>query len=132
MEATIWLASQMQEQYGLNVKVQSDGKPTALDEKLRVLVFYAVRELLFNIVKHAGTLQGTVAFTHQDDHLRVVVSDTGKGFDSSAILNSPGTAHGLQAIKHRLNLAGCTIEVSSQPGKGTQTRIEVPYEKPDS
>lgn len=132
VEAVLWLASQMHDQYGLEVNIKSDGRPVQLDEKMRVLVFYAVRELLFNVVKHAGTLQATVDFEHHDHHLRVTVRDQGKGFDNTEVLSNPKIAHGLLIARHRLNLLGCKMEVNSQPGKGTEVVIEVPYEKMDS
>lgn len=129
VEAVLWLASQMHDQYGLEVNIKSDGKPGQLDEKMRVLVFYAVRELLFNVVKHAETLKAAVDFKHYDNHLCVTVRDQGKGFDNMEVMSDPKIAHGLLIIRHRLNLLGCTMEVNSQPGKGTEVVIDVPYEK---
>jgi two-component system CheB/CheR fusion protein len=131
-EAVIWLTSQMQEQYGLIVTLNSDGKSPPLDEKVRVLVFYAVRELLFNIVKHAGTLKAAVDFEQDDHHLQVRVSDKGKGFDDVEVMSNPKIAHGLLIVRHRLSLLGCSIDVKSQPGKGTDVIIKVPYEQADS
>jgi two-component system NarL family sensor kinase len=64
--------------------------------------------------------------------VRVIVSDHGAGFDSETVMNDPQIAHGLLIIRHRLNLLGCRIEVSSQPGNGTEVIIEVPYEKMDT
>jgi signal transduction histidine kinase len=128
VEAVIWLASQMQEQYNLNVKIQSDGNPAKLEEKLRVLLFYAVRELLFNVVKHSETLDASVAFEHNDGYLKVTVSDRGQGFDSQEIMNNMKVAHGLLSLRHRLGLLGCEMEVNSQPGIGTEVVIEAPLE----
>jgi signal transduction histidine kinase len=131
VEATIWLAAQMQEKYNLNVKIQVDGKHPQLEEKARVLVFYAVRELLFNVVKHSETLDATVTFQDEENHLSVIVSDEGKGFPSQEIMNSRNLGHGLSSLRHRLNLLGCNIEVKSEPGEGTQVIIEAPYKSPD-
>jgi two-component system CheB/CheR fusion protein len=132
VEAILWLASQMHEQYGLEIDIKSKGKPKQIDEKVRVLVFYAMRELLFNIVKHSGSLAAAVNFEHLEDRLQIVVIDQGRGFDVTEVLNNLKIAHGLLIIRHRLNLLGCKIEVNSQPGKGTEVNIAVPYEKMDS
>lgn len=132
VEAVLWLASQMREQYGLETNLKSEGSPVQLEGKLRVLVFYAVRELLFNVVKHSGTLKATVNFEHHDDHLCLTVSDPGNGFDPAKVMSDPKIAHGLLIIRHRLNLLGCSMDVQSQPGKGTGVIIEVPYEQTDS
>jgi two-component system CheB/CheR fusion protein len=131
VEAVIWLASQMQEQYGLNVKIEADGQQVQLDERIRVLVFYAVRELLFNVVKHSGTLEAIVSFERNDGYLNVIVSDVGKGFPSQETMDNRIIGHGLLSLRHRLNLLGCNMEVQSRLGKGTQVSIEVPYEQPE-
>ncbi len=132
VEAVIWLASQMQEQYKLKVKIQSDGKTARLEEKLRVLLFYTVRELLFNVVKHAGTSEAAVAFEHNDRYLKVTVSDGGKGFDSQEIMNDLKLGHGLLSTRHRLSLLGCKMEVNSHLGHGTEIVIEAPIEGLDN
>jgi signal transduction histidine kinase len=132
VEATMWLAAQMEEQYSLKVNIQSGGTPAALEEKLRVLLFYAIRELLFNIVKHAGVLEADLRFEHQESRLLVVVRDEGTGFDHATVLDDLALAHGLLVIRHRLTLLGCQMEVHSQPGKGTEVILDVPYEKMDN
>jgi two-component system NarL family sensor kinase len=62
----------------------------------------------------------------------VIVKDHGTGFDTDKVMNDPNIAHGLLIIRHRLNLLGCNMEVSSQPGNGTEVIIEVPSEKMDT
>lgn len=131
VEATVWLASQMQEQYGLKVNINSEGRRVELQENLRVLLFYAVRELLFNVVKHAGTQEANVNFEHNQNQLTIIVSDGGKGFHSQKIMRDLREAHGLLNLRHRLNLLGCAMEVKSETGNGTQVFIEVPYEQTD-
>jgi PAS domain S-box-containing protein len=130
VEAAVWLASQMQEQYGLNVHIHSDGQRAELKQDLRVLLFYALRELLFNIVKHAETLEANITFAHHEDDLTLIVSDGGIGFDSQKVLQDPSLSHGLLNIRHRLNLLGCLMEIRSEPGKGSEVIITAPYEQP--
>jgi len=132
LEATIWLAAQMQEQYKLNVNIQAENTVNQIDEKVRVLVFYAIRELLFNVVKHSETLQAKVIFESHDDHLTVIVSDEGKGFSSQELGNSQNFGHGLESVRHRLNLLGCALDVQSEPGRGTQATITIPYDQPEA
>ncbi|HEY3474480.1 MAG TPA: ATP-binding protein, partial [Anaerolineales bacterium] len=127
VEAVIWLAAQMDEQYGLKLHINSNGTPAPLDEKVRILVFYAIRELLFNIVKHSGTSEAAIRFEHYDSHLLVILRDQGAGFNSAQVLSDPTIGHGLLIVRHRLSLLGCKLEVNSQPGKGTEAIIEVPY-----
>lgn len=127
-EAIVWLSSQMKEQYGLQVTLKAKEDFPSLDNHMRVLLFQAVRELLFNIVKHAGSLEATITLDQADGRGRIIVSDGGKGFDAEAILKDPNTAHGLLMLQDRLGLIGGDIEVTSKEGEGTRVEIEIPLD----
>ena len=124
--AIAWLSSQMKEQYGLQVNLEAKEDFHNLDNHIRVLLFQAVRELLFNIVKHADIMQAAVSLEQADGRRRITVSDSGKGFEAEAILNDPKTAHGLLMLQDRLSLIGGSIEVVSKIGDGTRVVIEIP------
>lgn len=129
-EAVLWLGSQMKDQYGLEVNIQTDGQSPQVPENVRVLAFNAIRELLFNVVKHSGTLAADVLFEQTDHYWKITVHDGGKGFDSQATMANPAEAHGLLILRHRLNLLGCTLQIHSEPGRGTRVIIELPKEVP--
>jgi signal transduction histidine kinase len=93
---------------------------------MRVLIFQAVRELLFNIVKHAGISQAEVTLEQVDGRGRITISDSGRGFDVAAIMNNSKTAHGLLMLQDRLGLMGGSMEVISKLGEGTRVVIEAP------
>jgi two-component system CheB/CheR fusion protein len=131
-EAVTWLASQMQEQHGLQVEVEATEDFNHMEEHMRVLLFQAIRELLFNVVKHAGVLQATVRLSKQNGSGRITVRDNGQGFDAASVMINPEVAHGLLIIKDRLGLLGCDMIVQSQPGQGTQIVIDVPAMEPSS
>jgi PAS domain S-box-containing protein len=125
-DAILWLGSQMKEQFGLQVELTPKDDFNYLEDHMRVLLFRAVRELLFNIVKHAHVTQATVSLAQVEDQLRITVSDAGAGFDVSAVMSEPNTAHGLLVIRDRLSLMGGRMQVTSKLGKGTQVVIEIP------
>ena len=125
-EALVWLASQMKEQYDLRVNLETKGDFHHLDNHMRVLIFQAVRELLFNIVKHAGISQAEVTLEQVDGRGRITIRDSGRGFDVAAIMNNSTTAHGLLMLQDRLGLMGGSIEVISKLGEGTRAVIETP------
>jgi signal transduction histidine kinase len=100
-----------------------------LDDPIRIVVFQTVRELLFNVVKHAGTSEATIQLAHHNGDGRITVSDAGKGFDPRAILHNPQVAHGLLVVKERLGLMGGRMEIHSAPGAGTRITIEIPPQR---
>ena len=126
-DALAWLAKQMHEQYGLDVNIQTNGISTRFEDTLRVLLFQAVREALFNVVKHAQTLHAAVKVEKTNSHLQITVSDGGVGFPPDSLDPKNGTG-GLARIQRRVRLMGCDLRVQSQPGKGSQVSIQVPDE----
>jgi two-component system sensor histidine kinase DegS len=60
--------------------------------------------------------------------LKIIVSDNGSGFNVEAISKSPtnGGGFGLFSIKERMADLGGALEISSEPGHGTQAILSVP------
>jgi PAS domain S-box-containing protein len=125
-ESLLWLASQMKVQHGLQIQLESKENLHALDSQMRLMLFQSIRELLFNIVKHAGTSEAEITLEQANEKARITISDSGKGFDVGAVMNDSKTAHGLLVVQDRLNLLGCIMEITSEPGKGTRVVIEAP------
>jgi len=125
-EALKWLVSQMKELYNLEVTLQPNGVEANFDTSLEVELFQAIRELLFNIVKHAETTQATILLEKLDKLVRITVKDEGKGFDAEALTIDWKDAHGLLNIHQRLKLLGCHLKILSEPGDGTLITIDVP------
>jgi PAS domain S-box-containing protein len=130
-EATIeWLAEHMQEQYGLAVEVEDDEQPKPLDNEVRVLLFRGVRELLFNVLKHAQASRARVCMHRDGDQLRVTVEDDGKGFapDQLSIAPDKIKGFGLFSIRERLNYSGGSMEIESNPGEVTRVILTIPLQ----
>ena len=121
-----WLQTRMQELHGFEVTVESDHNWFIPDYNLRVLVFHIVRELLFNVKKHAGVTQATVRLTEEDGHLIIHVIDEGDGFDEVSAREEHEGGLGLYSTRERLGLIGGRLEVRSRPGEGTHIEVHVP------
>jgi len=128
-EALTWLSFRMKEQYGLQMDLEPKADLNHLDDHLRILLFQSIRELLFNVVKHAGVMQAKVTIEKVDERGRITVSDDGQGFDAGIIMKDSYAAHGLLIIQERLSLLGCSMKMISKPGEGTYAVIEVPIER---
>jgi PAS domain S-box-containing protein len=128
-QAILWLCSRMKEQYGLQLNVSATDHLNYLGEHMRVMVFQTVRELLFNIVKHAGTLEANVVIERLNGMGRVTVSDSGRGFDTAILLQDPAGAHGILLLRDRLVLMRGNMTIESAPGQGTRIVIEFPMDE---
>ena len=127
-----WLSERMQ-RYELSVTVQSDSDDVKLPKDRALLLFQSVRELLMNVVKHAGTDTATVRMEQESGSLCVEVQDLGVGFN----LPTPGdhgdnpvssSKFGLFSIRERMDAIGGRFEIHSAPGAGTTTTLILPLE----
>ncbi|MBX3300700.1 MAG: response regulator [Nitrospira sp.] len=120
-----WLTEYFSKQ-GLRVHVQSQVSAVPLPEDHSVLLFHSVRELLFNVLKHAGTGEATVDTMVRDGRIvQINVVDGGAGFDENA-LSYEATGYGLFSIRERIEGLGGTLAVHSSPGSGTRIELSVP------
>lgn len=126
-----WLSRWFLEKNHLRVHVRHhEDQPQDIPESVRVVLFRAVRELLLNIVKHAGTDQAFVELDHRDAIVRLNVSDQGSGFNPDDIESrSPTlTGFGILSIRERVAALGGTFALDSTPGQGTRVNIVVPLQ----
>jgi len=130
LEALKWLASHMKKEFTLSVDIDAKGEITEPSKSVSLLLIQLVRELLFNIVKHAETERALV-FLHQDEkHLVLRVKDEGVGFDMSEFYKyeNHGTGFGLFSISERLRYIGGNLDINSEQEQGTQMTITIPLE----
>jgi two-component system, NarL family, sensor kinase len=91
------------------------------------LVFSAARELLANVVQHAGASRVTVSLFTEDRQLELVVEDNGRGFPPDRLPERLADGHvGLASQRVRIEAAGGSMRVFSRPGEGTRIEIRVP------
>ncbi len=125
-EGLQWLARRMADTQGLFVNLELN-ECGPLPEDLRILLFQSVRELLFNIVKHAQVRSAVVNLRQLGGLLQVTVSDQGTGFDPDMLLPGEGSrGFGLLSIQERLQYVGGKLEIQSEPGRGSRFVLCVP------
>lgn len=116
------------ETYGLNLDVEVRRDANIGNEETQVL-FRSIRELLFNIVKHAGVKEAFLLVDADDEHLTVEVSDRGVGFDPAALSHGKakakanGNGFGLTSVKERVEALGGTFAINSSPNHGSCFRL---------
>ena len=126
-----WLASWAREKHGLEVEVEVEAAETLIvaSEETRIMLLQAVRELLFNVVKHAGVKAARVRLNRdRDGCVLITVSDEGVGFDPAKMNGFGGASSGigLFGIRERLALTGGGMKLDSAPGRGSSFTLWVP------
>jgi len=102
--------------------VEISGDPNRDEERL---VYRLVQEALTNVVKHAAASHVTVTAKESDGEIEIIIRDDGSGFEPTAA--TPG--RGLTGMRERIELLGGEIEVSSEPGRGTEIVARVPLQQ---
>jgi PAS domain S-box-containing protein len=131
LEAALeWLGTQIEGRHGIdvNLRLNAGGEQIPLDDDTRDLLFWSVRELLVNAVKHSGASTVEVSLSRDRDRVVIEVADEGKGFDTSGTWDRGGMegGYGLYGMRERLAYLGGSLEVQSRPGAGTRVRIAAP------
>ncbi len=134
IDALAWLARQMKEKFGLQVELIADSRQPGTErhfenKSLKIFLFRAVQELLFNVVKHAGVKTARVTFAGSERGFFIIVSDYGKGFDPSFLNTSDGSGGlGLLSLRERAHYLGGGLKIESYPGKGSRFILTVPLD----
>jgi PAS domain S-box-containing protein len=124
-----WVSLQMRELFGLEVLLDIEPAKEVNNTYLKVFLFRAAKELLFNIVKHAGVKNARIAFSCTDNELSMTVIDQGKGFDPLILENPPPQLGlGLLSLRERAGYMGGRLTLDSAPGKGSRVSLRVPLE----
>jgi signal transduction histidine kinase len=99
-----------------------------LSERLSTAVYKIGREALLNAERHAHASVISISLSESDVEGAAVVSlairDDGVGFDQDG--DRPAGHYGLVMMEEQAAAVGGTLHISSEPGKGTALRLEVP------
>ncbi|WP_420455279.1 sensor histidine kinase [Rubrivirga sp.] len=121
-----WVVDFVSRRHGLTVHLEAIDSPQAPDPETLALVTRVARELLFNVVKHAGVAEAWVRAWCDAEGCHLSVRDEGVGFDVSRPAAQAPTGLGLTDLRHRIGVAGGSLEVASAPDTGTTVTVVLP------
>jgi signal transduction histidine kinase len=85
-----WLARWMQDKYQLKIDLIARKKIGTITQEIILLLFQATRELLFNVVKHAGVNAARIEMNRLDGLIVMTIDDEGVGCDFCSCRNQTG------------------------------------------
>ena len=99
-----------------------------LDADLETVAFRVVQEALANVARHAGATTVWVQAERDGSDVVLQVADDGVGFDPPAARErAAATGHlGLRSMAERIQTAGGSLEITSEPGGGTRVVLRLP------
>jgi PAS domain S-box-containing protein len=128
LPALEWLASDVGKHSGITVEVKTHGDERRVPPEAELVLFRIVQEALRNVWRHSEATSARVTVAFYDNKTKITIKDDGKGFvlrSSMGDLTRDGRL-GLAGMQERAKLLGGSLEVKSEPGKGTTVTIEAP------
>jgi nitrate/nitrite-specific signal transduction histidine kinase len=108
---------------GLETTFKAEGEDRRLAPEIEEGLYRIAQEALNNVLKHAHARHVTVYLCQNASNVVLEVADDGVGFDPATARHQGGL--GLRGIEERAARLGAKLSVQSQPGSGTQVRVEV-------
>ena len=110
---------------GIPVSCEADFDVKELSPGAALALYRIAQEALGNVAKHSKAKQVRVRLMRADGVVRLTVSDDGIGFVPGRGGDSGGV--GLVNMRERVRELDGTLELESEPGRGTIVRAEVPF-----
>lgn len=95
-----------------------------LPAEARTEIVQIAREALSNVARHSRATRATVELRLEGDHVTLIVTDNGAGFDPYA--ERAGTHQGLPNMRERAEALGGSLTIDSEPGSGTRIIVRMP------
>lgn len=94
----------------------------------------SIQPMVENAIRHGvrGRYNGSVKIMTRGEENEIVISviDNGKGFDPEGTEEAGGMHIGIRNVRERIEvLCGGTLEIESEPGKGSTVTIRLPRRK---
>jgi len=99
-----------------------------LDAKVETALYRIVHEALTNVVKHAHAKKVTIELQRDHTMLKCLIRDDGVGFDPAGV-GKGQRGLGLAGVRERAAAVGGTLQIKSEPQRGTELLVEIPLRK---
>jgi signal transduction histidine kinase len=116
-----WQARELSKRTGMAVTVDAESVADDLPEEHKTCIYRVVQEALHNCARHAFARSVRILVVQENKRIRLTVLDDGQGFDSAHVRGL-----GLLGMEERVTHLGGRFHLQSEPGRGTELRIEIP------
>lgn len=113
--------SEWSKQNGILSELRIQGERSLPFDMERSL-FRIVQEALANVARHSQADSAKITLSYNSDHVTLCVSDDGRGID----LGRQTAGFGLRSMTQRAESTGGSLDIKSEPGKGTAISCTMP------
>jgi len=109
----------------IHPRLHVGGAYRVVDPKVERELLRIAQEALMNVLHHARSAETSVELHYSSDMLMLTIEDKGVGFRVNEAPSKTGH-YGLLGMKERAATIDGTLEVASEPGRGTKVTLRVP------
>jgi PAS domain S-box-containing protein len=126
-----WLVESFAEYSKIECSLTLDELTRRFSPEEEIIIYRMVQESLTNAAKHAAATRVTLSVKQEENRIRFIVEDNGKGFNFQEVLSqSPGRKGlGLSTLKERARMLGTTLNLFRMPDGGTRIVFSVPRQR---
>ncbi|HLA45504.1 MAG TPA: sensor histidine kinase, partial [Aggregatilineales bacterium] len=103
----------------VSLKVALETESNSLPSDVHEAFYRITQEALSNISKHSKATHVDLQLIREDDAIKLLVQDNGKGFVVDEVTRSLG----MSTMSERAANIGAAFELNSEPGKGTRIGV---------
>jgi PAS domain S-box-containing protein len=119
-----WQCRDFQRRTGIGCRCSFSHEDLKLEPEQATAVFRICQEALTNVARHAGATSVLVELEEQEDTIRLVVSDNGRGIAEDRL--SHPRSFGLQGMRERAGLLGGDLMIQPGADGGTTIALRLP------
>lgn len=105
-----------------------EGTPYTLPSEVEFVVFRILQENLNNILKHARCRNVHTTMMYEHNTFALIQKDDGVGYDMNEVVtrnDAAASGSGLLNMQRRAELINATLQLNSQPEKGTRLILKI-------
>jgi signal transduction histidine kinase len=120
-----WLARHSHESTGIPIAVSESGETGAIPPAVASVLYRVAQEALGNALRHAAPRAVSITVRAGPSAATLEVVDDGRGFDLAAA-EATRRGLGLFSMRERVALVDGSLELYTEPGRGTRVVASVP------
>jgi two-component system sensor histidine kinase UhpB len=118
------LATEVSTHTGLPVHHEFPRDLPVLDQQTELVCYRVAQEGLTNIARHAEATRADLRLSHDGERVVLRIADNGRG------LGLAEEGAGVRGMRERALLVGASLDLQSEPGRGTVVALSVPIDQP--
>jgi len=124
-----WFTREFSKTYpGIRIESDLGIREKEVPKALKTVIYRILQEAFNNIAKHSRADRIRLALRAKDGVIELKIEDNGTGFDPNrgGLSRHSGSGLGLSSMKERAEIAGGSVRIRSEPGKGTSVTASWP------